>query len=127
MLDAHTVGMTRFSPLPAALIFLGAGALHFLHPEPFRRVVPPWAGSPERAVVWSGVAELAGGAGLLLPRTRGAASLGLVLLLLAVTPVHVFMLQQPQRFRPIPVWALWLRLFVQAPLVWFAWRSGRQK
>ena len=116
----------RLSPLPAALIFLSAGTLHFLRPEPFLRVVPPWVGSPGWAVALSGAAELAGGLGLLPPRTRGAASLGLVALLLAVSPVHVYMLQEPERFRPIPLWALWLRLALQPALIWYVLRVGRK-
>lgn len=113
-------------PLPAALLFLSAGLLHFVRPQPFLRVVPPWVRSPQRAVDLSGAAEIAGGLGLLLPQTRRAASLGLVALLLAVWPVHVEMLRQPERFRPIPRWALWLRLLMQPALIWWVWTVGRQ-
>ena len=59
----------------------------------------------------SGVAEIAGGLGLILPRTRRAAAWGLVLLLLAVFPANVNMAVNhlPLGERALPTWALWGR------------------
>jgi len=64
------------------------------------------------------VLELAGALALLWRPTRRAAGIGLFLLTIAVTPVHVYMLQRPDLFPAIPPWALWLRLPVQAALLW---------
>jgi len=78
-------------------------------------------------VLISGVFELLGAFGILIPSTRKAAGIGLFLLTLAVTPVHIYMLQRPDLFN-VPVWALWLRLPIQAALLWLiAWSTwGRR-
>lgn len=69
------------------------------------------------AVIVSGVFELLGAAGILWRPTRCLAGLGLMALTVAVTPAHIYMLQQPELFE-VPIWALWLRLPIQAGLVW---------
>ena len=93
------------------------------------RIVPPYIPWPRAAVLVSGVFELIGAFGLLWMLSRRAAGIGLFLLTLAVTPCHIYMLQRPDLFPSIPVWALWWRLPVQvALLVLIAWStkpSGR--
>jgi uncharacterized membrane protein len=93
------------------------------------RVVPPWMPWPRAAVLVSGVFELLGAAGLLWRPTRRAAGLGLFALTLAVTPAHIYMLQQPGQFASIPYWALVLRLPIQVALLaliaWSTWRKDQ--
>ena len=80
----------------------------------------PW---PLAAVWVSGVLELLGAAGLLFAATRRAAGIGLFALTVAVTPVHVYMLQQPELFA-VPYWALVLRVPLQiALLALIAWST----
>ena len=98
------------------LWFFIGGIAHFAATETEMRIVPPWIPWPRAAVLVSGVFELLGAAGLLLRSTRRAAGIGLFLLTLAVTPCHIYMLQRPELF-PILVWALWLRVPVQAALL----------
>jgi uncharacterized membrane protein len=122
--------MTR---LPAArLVGLGivflwffiGGIAHFAVTDVEMRIVPPYIPWPRAAVLVSGVFELLGAAGLLYGPTRAAAGAGLFLLTLAVTPAHIYMLQQPQMFG-VPYWILILRLPLQvALLVLIAWSSG---
>ena len=107
------------------LWFFIGGILHFVATDIEARIVPPWFPWPVAAVLVSGVFELLGAFGILAPATRRAAGLGLVLLTLAVTPAHVYMLQAPELF-PVPLWALWLRLPVQAALLWLIlWATWR--
>ena len=98
------------------LSFFIGGIAHFAATETEMRIVPPWMPWPRAAVLVSGVFELLGASGLLLRSTRRAAGIGLFLLTIAVTPCHIFMLQQPELF-PIPIWALWLRLPIQVALL----------
>ena len=98
------------------LWFFVGGIAHFAATETEMRIVPLYIPWPRAAVLVSGVLELLGAAGLLLRSTRRAAGIGLFLLTLAVTPSHIYMLQQPELF-PIPVWALWLRLPIQVALL----------
>ena len=100
----------------AFLWFFLGGVGHFVATETEMRIVPPYIPWPRAAVLVSGVLEWLGAFGLLWLPVRRAAGWGLFALTLAVTPVHIFMLQQPQLF-PIPYWALILRLPVQLALL----------
>jgi uncharacterized membrane protein len=105
-------------------VFIGAGVNHFLIPGAYERIVPPsMKGQAGRLVQISGVAEVAGGVGVLLPQTRRAAGLGLIALLAAVFPANVYMAREPESFRKIPRWALWARLPLQPLMMWWAWRA----
>lgn len=109
------------------LAFALAGALHFVIPAAYRAIVPSYLPHPAALVAISGAAEIAGGLGLLVPRLRRAAGIGLVLLLVAVFPANVEMLRQA-RASGASGWAqgaLWLRLPVQAVLLYWAWRLSR--
>ncbi|HEX8404776.1 MAG TPA: hypothetical protein VF670_09170 [Duganella sp.] len=96
--------------------FFVGGILHFVATDTEASIVPPYIPWPVAAVLVSGVFELLGAAGIVIPATRRAAGIGLFLLTLAVTPAHIYMLQQPELF-PVPLWALWLRLPIQAALL----------
>ena len=77
-------------------------------------------------VRWSGIAELAGGAGVLMAPTRRAAGIGLIALLAAVFPANLYMASAPERFHRIPRWALYARLPLQPLMMWWAWRATRR-
>jgi uncharacterized membrane protein len=94
----------------AALAMVGVGVDHFVAPEFFVRIVPRVLPAPLVLVWVSGMCEIAGGLGLLVPRTRRAAGIGLVALYVAVFPANVNMVLHPELGGSIPLWALWLRL-----------------
>jgi uncharacterized membrane protein len=108
--------------------FLLGGIAHFAFTDAEMRIVPPWMPWPREAVLLSGVAELLGAAGVLWRPARRPALWGLFALTVAVTPAHIYMLQEPQLFASIPFWALLLRLPLQAALLalmaWLAWRAA---
>ena len=102
-----------------AATFLTTGTLHFLKPDVYEAIVPD-ALPARRAIVYaSGVAELAGGAGVLGERTRRPAAWWLIATLIAIFPANVNMAVNAERFRSVPEWALWARLPLQAVLI--AW------
>lgn len=114
----------------AATVLLGVsmmaiGVTHFLDPEPFVRIVPDYLPAPLALVYVSGVFEVLGGVGVLLPQTRRAASWGLVALFLAVFPANVHMALNEIQLVPggdLPVWAMWARLPFQAVFIaWAVW------
>jgi uncharacterized membrane protein len=112
-----------------AVLFVIAGVVHFVLPAPFRAIMPQWLPAHAALVAISGAAEIAGGIGLLLPATRRAAGVGLILLLVAVFPANVQMLLQ-YRARGVPWWGellLWLRLPLQFLLIWGVWRVSRPR
>jgi len=109
-----------------ANFFIGAGANHFVMPRAYARIVPPsLRAHATRIVQISGVAEIAGGVGVLLPSTRRASGLGLIALLAAVFPANVYMAREPRRFKRIPRWALYARLTLQPLMMLWAWRATR--
>ncbi len=106
------------------LWFLIGGVAHFAAIDTEMRSVPPYIPWPRAAVLVSGAFELLGAVGLLWAPTRRAAGLGLLALTIAVTPVHIYMLQRPDLF-PVPYWALLLRLPLQAALLaLIAWSTA---
>lgn len=72
-----------------AAAYLAAGVLHLLRPEPFLAITPAWVPAPATVVLLTGVAEIAGAIGLLLPVSRRAAGWGLALYALCVFPANI--------------------------------------
>ena len=104
--------------------FLLGGIAHFALTDLEARIVPPQIADPRDVVLISGVLELAGAFGLLIPWTRRAAGWGLFLLTIAVTPANIYMLYIHEQFPAVPVWLLWLRLPLQVVLLWLiVWGS----
>jgi uncharacterized membrane protein len=109
--------------LVPAVLFIAAGAMHFVRPQMYAKIVPPALGHEAELVAISGLAEIAGGIGLLVPATRRSAAYGLIALLLAVWPANIFMAVDAKQFSGVaPAWALWLRVPLQLPLIWWIWR-----
>lgn len=107
------------------LWFFVGGLAHFVATDLEMRIVPPWMPWPRAAVLVSGVLELLGAFALLSGRTRRAAGIGLILLTIAVTPAHIYMLQRPDLF-DVPRWLLIARLPLQVALiVLIAWSTRR--
>lgn len=107
--------------------FIAAGVNHFAMPRAYRAIVPPrLAHDAARVVALSGVAEIAGGVGVLIEPTRRASGLGLIALLAAVFPANLYMAREPQRFAGIPRWALYARLALQPLMMFWAWRATRR-
>ena len=108
--------------------FFVGGLAHFFFTELEMRIVPAYIPWPRAAVMVSGGFELLGAAGLLWLPSRRAAAWGLFALTLAVTPAHIYMLQQPELFASVPYWALVLRMPLQALLLaliaWLALRTA---
>ena len=68
-----------------------AGYFHLATPDPFLKIMPPWAPMPEAIVAATGIAELLGAAALLQwwsPALRRAAGMGLALYALCVWPAN---------------------------------------
>jgi uncharacterized membrane protein len=107
---------------------LGVGTTHFLLPKPYDSIVPAQLPGSARFYTYaSGVAELATGALLLVPRTRRIGGLAAAVLFVSVFPANVNMVRLwwdkpwPMRIAAIA------RLPVQVPMITQAlkvWRSG---
>jgi len=110
-----------------AVVFIVAGALHFLLARFYVEIIPPYLPAHLLLVYISGVSEILGGLGLFLkPPIRTLAAWGLVALLVAVMPANIYMATSHSSFPFIPAWALWLRLPMQLPLIGWAWLYTRR-
>lgn len=104
--------------------FVGIGCTHFASPRIFERIVPDVFPAHALLVRISGACEIAGGLGLALPRTRRAARIGLVALLVAVFPANIGMALDASAFADLaPAPVLWARLPLQPLLAWLVWRA----
>lgn len=109
--------------LQAALYVL-AGLNHFRDPGFYLPMMPPYLPAHLELVYLSGVAEVALGVGILIPRTRRLAAWGLVALLLAVLPanLHIALNNVPLggAEEGAGIWN-WVRVPFQIPLLVWAW------
>jgi uncharacterized membrane protein len=110
----------------AATFFVVAGAFHFLKPEMYLQIMPPYFPAPQLLVAVSGLAEIAGGIGLLLRPWRRAAGWGLIALLIAVFPANIHMVQHPGQFHYAP-WISWARLPFQGVFIVWVWFAAVQE
>ncbi|MBR9990565.1 MAG: DoxX family protein [Gemmatimonadetes bacterium] len=120
--------MKQVSLVLIAIVFVVAGVMHFVRPGIYARIIPPFLPFPMALVYISGVAEILGGIGVLIPSLRAWAGIGLIALLIAVFPANLYMALAPERagFGIAAVW-LWLRLPLQLVViawVWWATRAG---
>ncbi|HET6506787.1 MAG TPA: hypothetical protein VFG42_08355 [Baekduia sp.] len=113
--------MPRLPRRAAGPTFVAAGLLHFVAPKTYESIMPDYLPAHRELVYASGVAEAAGGAGLLSsnPTVRKWAAYWLVATLVAVFPANLHMALNPDRYRQIPKPALWGRLPLQ--LLFIRW------
>jgi len=107
---------------PLAAVFVTSGVLHFTTPDTFTAIVPDALPAPEALVHASGMAEIAGGLGVLSATTARWAGWWLILTLVAVFPANVDMALHPERHPGLPHALLWARLPLQAALIWWVHR-----
>lgn len=111
-----------------AVAFIGMGITHF-RPKPARmmaRMIPPALRgtgplSPERLVLFTGVCEVAGGVGLVIPAgvvpfVQAAAAVALIVFLVAVFPANAYAAANPERFGSLAI-PLWPRLIAQVLMI----------
>ncbi|MHC5795434.1 DoxX family protein [Lacisediminihabitans sp. FW035] len=104
-----------------AIVFVGMGITHFV-PAPARGMAAMIPGyftrggliSGKSLVRFTGVCEIAGGLGLLVPVTTFLAGIMLVVFLVAVFPANHFASEHPERFgsAAIPFWPRYIAQLV---------------
>ncbi len=104
--------------------FIATGVLHFVRPKMYEAIMPRYLPAHRELVLASGVAEIAGGAGVLHPSTRRAAGWWLVATLVGVFPANVEMALHPERFRKIPKSLLYARLPLQGAMIASVWKTA---
>jgi uncharacterized membrane protein len=103
--------------LLVAALFLTSGVSHFLLTRFFVAIMPPYLPWPNAAVYISGVFEIVGAIGLLLPAYRRTAAIGLFILTILVTPANIHMALNPELFPAFSKSLLYWRLVAQVGLL----------
>jgi uncharacterized membrane protein len=116
----RTVGRTSSS---AMLLFTGASHFSSMK-EDFVAMLPEPLPKDLRIIYLTGLAEIAGAIGLLIPKTRRAAGIALVTQLTAMFPANVNAAREGIPLRGKPPTALWLRAPMQLLYVAVIWSTS---
>ena len=110
--------------LSLMLLFTGISHFTFMK-EDFVRMMPPSIPLPRGMVYFTGVCEIAGAGGLLLPEFRRAAAYALIAFFLAVLPANIHAARAGVTLRGKPATSLWLRIPMQVLFIAVAFWSAR--
>jgi len=119
-----TKNVTAVSTYLIGFVFILTGINHFLNPDFYVKIMPPYIPAHLMMVSISGFLEVLGGAGVFIPKLRRAAGWGLIALLIAVFPANLHMLMHPAEYLAIPYWAIVARIPLQFILIaWVEWST----
>jgi uncharacterized membrane protein len=103
------------------LFFIFAGIMHFVIPRAYHSIVPDYLPRKRALVYASGVAEIAGGAGVLVRPLRQVAAWWSIATLVAVFPANLHMAIHYDRYRNVPGGRVGLLLRLPVQLLFIAW------
>ena len=111
----------------SSIFYVIVGIKHFIEPEYFLNIVPPYLPYHIELVYMSGLFEILFGLLILFPKYRYYGAIGLVLLLVAVFPANIYLAQSKEAQEAIGATqeiATW-RLPIQGVLIWIAYYIRR--
>ncbi|MCG2431786.1 DoxX family protein [Aequorivita xiaoshiensis] len=103
------------------ILLVLAGMNHFRKPKLYERIMPPYIPAHSTMVMLSGVAEMVLGFMLMNKNSQEMAAWGIIALLIAFIPVHVYMLQDKKASMKLPKWVLIVRFPLQLALIYWAY------
>ena len=83
------------------LLFSGI-TLHFFHARMLARMIPPIFPARDFLAIFTGILEVAGAIGLLVPRFRRLASFCIALMMVAIIPANVYVAGKTIEGLPMP-------------------------
>lgn len=113
--------MPRIPLLIITLFFLSGGIAHFIFVDFFVQAMPSYLSYHKELVLISGVFELLGAIGILVPQTRLLAAYGLIALIIAVYPANINMALHPEKYPDLSALFLYIRLPFQFLFIAFVW------
>lgn len=113
------------------LFYFVAGLNHFIHPEFYLPLIPPYLPEPELLNLISGVLEVVLAIGVSIPKFRKSSVVLIILMLIAFIPSHIYFIQEGacmnEQSLCTHMWVAWVRLIVIHPIfilwAWFVVRS----
>jgi uncharacterized membrane protein len=108
---------------------LFAGVNHFIHPEFYLPLIPPYFEYPQTINLLAGIFEILAAIGLFIPAFRSRLSWLIIIMLIAFIPSHIYFIQigaNVDNGLSTPMWIAYLRLLLIHPLllVW-AYRTRK--
>ena len=106
--------------LAFSMIFFGTD--HLLTPERYLPMIESWLPFATLIIAITGICEIAGGLGLLIPKTQRLAGIMLAIYFVAVFPANVHNAVYGLQVQGLPAseWYYWVRLCFQPLAVWWA-------
>ena len=111
----------------SSIFYVIVGIKHFIEPEYFLSIVPPYLPYHLELVYISGLFEILFGLLILFPKYRYYGAIGLILLLMAVFPANIYLAQSKEAQEALGATqeiATW-RLPIQGVLIWLAYYIRR--
>ena len=105
-----------------ALIYFVAGVNHFRNPRIYIKIIPPYFPNPKLLNIISGAAEMILGIALMVPSLSNFAAWGVIALLAAIFPTHLYMYFDKKAGMGLPKWVLLLRMPLQLGLIYWAYQ-----
>jgi uncharacterized membrane protein len=102
-----------------AVFFIVAGIAHFIIPELYKRIIPPYLPAHDAINAISGAVEIIIGALIALPKTQRLGGYLAIALLIAVFPANIYLSPHQELMPQVPPLGHLLRLPLQ--LVFIAW------
>jgi uncharacterized membrane protein len=129
---AAAIGLLRWEGwAPSMRLGLVAGLFvfgidHLVTPERYVAMIEGFLPVPHFFAVFTGLCEIAGAIGLLLPATRRLAGLALAAYFVAVFPANIANAVGGLNVEGLPQaeWYYWMRLAVQPVFIWWALVAG---
>ncbi len=123
--------MNRFLLYLMVILYVFAGINHFWHPSIYLKIIPPFFANPLLINYLAGGLEIMLGTAIAFSVTRKFGAYGIVLMLFAFIPSHVYFLQQKMNSISFSLAGFligWIRLFIVHPLlVIWAWHCRKIK
>ncbi len=107
----------------SSIFYTITGIKHFVEPDYFLSIIPPYLPFHIELVYISGFFEILFGLMILFPKYRYYGSIGLIFLLIAVFPANIYLAQSKEAQEAIGTSqqiAIW-RLPIQGILIWIAY------
>ncbi|HET9528776.1 MAG TPA: DoxX family membrane protein [Blastocatellia bacterium] len=110
-----------------AIFFILAGVNHFVNPDFYVKIMPPYLPFHLELVYLSAIFEIVFGAMLLIARLSRVAAWGIIAVLIGVFPANIHMAVNSHLYPEISPIFLMLRLPLQAVLIaWAYWFTRRE-
>lgn len=113
--------------LAMAIALIAVGTDHWVNPQRYLAMMPPWVPLHYEMVLFTGAAEIAGALGILVRKTRSLAGLALAAYFVAVFPANIHNALNGLAVDGLPqaAWYYWARLPFQPLAIWWALFSAQ--